>query len=558
MPLTQPPKDAALAPACATVDALLAWPADVPERGPILDMADNLRDAIAAAVVPPPVPVQPLDPLLVYDVPLNQGSSGSVGSTTADYLYIPTHPWDNKGGDWVDNTELPQGTTPFASVPIKLGQTGAVTLDVSGLLRPNRPGEQMQICLRAKLAGATSPTFVFNSKESVTGGAPALFYGDGSLADLPNADVACNRSTANELGGNQTWIVSALSNVYLRFPAPPAGTTKATLTLSLVHVADAGGFLEAYDGTKRLPAPPTETWSLAGSGLPCFIDTPYFGLDAPPYIRARLYGDPAHSLDLDKYGQRNVVTDETGAQVLQITFDPHLNAGATVSILFPDQNEVTEAASEFDIRFMPDMVDGMTQGFKCAFGWSSATKNDDAYYASIWKLKPGRCGTLLSGNGGAKAHGNDGWSMRFDAFRPVTPDTHPLAGHVVPMQYVYWPEQADFYGDPWPWNLAQYTPKVGEWHTITQRAKVNSMNMVGGFNSDAELDGYLDGHLALRRRGFYLRTTDKPIISLPPYNVDSKLKIGRIWFNVYHGGTALPRSRCSFQIRNFRAAVLTP
>jgi hypothetical protein len=543
-------KDQAAAAASAAAASVNVWPDDVPEKPALIGQAAALANGINAAVVPPPVPVQPLDPLLVYDVPLNQGSSGSVGSTTSDYIYTPTHPWDNKGGDWTDANGMPQGPVAHASVAINLGQTGVVTLDVTNLIRP---GEQMQICLRARTAQVTAPTFVFNSKES--GIATGIAYD--TVAYAPLADVACNKSTANELGGGQTLTVSALSNVYLRFPAPPAGTTKATLTLSLVYVYDAGGFLEAYDGTKRLPAPPTETWSLAASGLPCFLQTQSFA-DAPDYIKARLFGDPVHSLDLDKYGQRNIVLDETGSNVLQITFDPHLNAGATVSVLFPNQEEVTEAASEFDIRFMPDMVEGMAQGFKCAFGWSSATKNDDAYYASIWKLKPGRAGTLLAGNGGAKTHGNDGWSLRFDAFRPVTPDSHPIAGHVIPMQYAYWPGQSDFYGDPWAWNLAQYSPKVGEWHTITQRAKVNTVTSTGGYFNDAELDGYLDGHLALRRRGFYLRTTDKPIISLPPYNVDSQLKIGRIWFNVYHGGTALPRSRCSFQIRNFRAAVLTP
>jgi len=34
---------------------------------------------------------------------------------------------------------------------------------------------------------------------------------------------------------------------------------------------------------------------------------------------------------------------------------------------------------------------------------------------------------------------------------------------------------------------------------------------------------------------------------------NAKLAIGHIWLNSYHGGTTTPISRCSFQVRNFRA-----
>jgi hypothetical protein len=121
------------------------------------------------------------------------------------------------------------------------------------------------------------------------------------------------------------------------------------------------------------------------------------------------------------------------------------------------------------------------------------------------------------------------------------------------MQYVYWPGQFDFYGDPWEWGLQNRSLQAGEWYTITQRCKVNTC--VGtDFKKDAEFDGYINQKLALRKRGFYQRTTDRPLIALPPYNVRSKLAIGRIWLNTYHGETALPLARCSFQVRNFRAA----
>lgn len=547
MPLTQAQKDAAVADAVKLFEDVASWENDVPERTPVL--AAIPLSKIQAANVPGPAPTIVPDPIIVFDVPLNQGSSGSIGSTTSGYIYTPSHPWRNAGGDWIDADGIAQGSAPFHSVPVRVGQTGRIDLDVTRLIRA---GEQPQICLRHRSATASAPTIALNSRESGAATAPFLTYGPGGEIHYPLADVQCNKSTVYELGGNPTTTLGTGSISYLRFPEPPAGATVATLTLNLVAVRDASGFVAAYDGSYRPDPAPPETYTLKGDPR-IFFETQCFE-DAPGYMKAILFGDAAHSYAIDKYHQRNIVVDETGEKVLQITFDPAVNAGATTSILFPNQDEADEAACEFDIRFLPDMETGMVQGFKCAFGWSSSTKNDDAYFAGWNKIKPGRCGTLLAGNGGAKSHGYDGWSMRFDAFRPVTPAGHPLYQHVVPMQYVYWPGQSDYYGDSWPWTLCGFSPKLNEWHTITQRAKINSLNADGSFNRDAELDGYLDGHLALRRRGFHLRTTDRPLISLPPYNVESRLAIGRIWLNIYHGGTALPRSRCSLQIRNFRAA----
>jgi hypothetical protein len=83
--------------------------------------------------------------------------------------------------------------------------------------------------------------------------------------------------------------------------------------------------------------------------------------------------------------------------------------------------------------------------------------------------------------------------------------------------------------------------------------KVNTC-VGNAWQKDAEFDGYIDHALAVRKRNFHLRETDYPIIAQYPMNVRSKLAIGRVWLNSYHGGTSTPISRCSFQVRNFRVA----
>jgi hypothetical protein len=68
--------------------------------------------------------------------------------------------------------------------------------------------------------------------------------------------------------------------------------------------------------------------------------------------------------------------------------------------------------------------------------------------------------------------------------------------------------------------------------------------------------------LTHRRRGYYYRTTNDPLIMHAPYNVQEGVTYnvrsthlwGSGWLNAYAGGLLLPLSRCSFQVRNLRVA----
>ena len=129
-----------------------------------------------------------------------------------------------------------------------------------------------------------------------------------------------------------------------------------------------------------------------------------------------------------------------------------------------------------------------------------------------------------------------------------------MRGRFVPSTYAYWPGQSDYYGDQWPWLLQRRSMIAGEWVRIGQSVRVN--DCVGtNFQRNAQFDGFMDGLLACRHRDFMLRTTDKPLIAMAPYNVQSVGAIGRIWLNAYHGGTSVPKARCSFQVRNVRVAA---
>ncbi len=518
----------------------------------IIPQVDAVAEAINLLVADPTLPPPPEDIITIYDGPKNTVGSPP-GGISKKMLYQNWLPWKNVGGDWVDAAGTSQGIAPYFTLSPTTGEVGKIQADVSSLFRQDT---------RMLLRGVGTETCVFVARGAGQSGPVVIYDTPGGKVISPCiADAECNPSTDYELGDNPTFSVSSADGVYIAFPEAPADWAKATLELTISKEWTGGkinGFKFAWGGLPPM-SNPTETLSLKGDPR-VFFETADF-TDIPPWLQHQIFGDPTHSLALDTYKQKNLVKDEDGNTVLQLTFDPHLNGCLAATIPFPNGDEADEAAVEFEMRFMPDMLVGLRQGFKCFAGFRSATKPDDAYFCAVNPgTQVGRFGTLLAGNGGAKSHGNDGWSTRFDMSMSPAPD-HPMYGHFGPYQYVYWPEQADFYGDPHLWNGAGFTPRAGEWHRYTTHLKVNSC--VGTvFQRDASIAMWIDGALAHRWDNFYLRNTDDPLIMHAPYNVQegktydvrSKLRIGSVWLNAYHGGTALPLARCSYQIRNLRVA----
>ena len=502
--------------------------------------------SVLIADAPPPDPGAE-DPALIYD-----GTNGITGT----HLYARLTPWRNKGGDWLDADNVAQGSKPFGETLLATNQAGPFTVDVTSLVKQ---GGEPQLCLRPFNTSAMGAIFQFKSRETGQGPVLKVTYDDDELATIPVMyDSECNPSTAYETGAATTITVGS-NGAYLRFPQPIKPVKQAMLVLN--GTINTGGKLRIFKFALHRAPPPTETFTLKDDPRVFYETEAFDGPETPLFLQAQLFGATASN---PTYKNPNLVVDIGGGQkAFQATFDPASNSVLSASLAFPDFEEADEAAVEFDIRLMPDMVDGIADAFKLFAGFAASTKNDDDYFSQwtkrasdppAWAMKniPGRAGSMIAGNSGARAHGDDGWSHRFDCF-DTPPYPHPLHKRWLLTQYTYWPGQSDAFGDQWSWNLNNSMLLTNEWYTITERMKINTC-LATNYQQDAEFDGYINNHLAIRRRNYYLRTTDTPIIAKPPYNVKSKLAIGRIWIATYHGGTAHALSRCSFQIRNFRAA----
>lgn len=104
-------------------------------------------------------------------------------------------------------------------------------------------------------------------------------------------------------------------------------------------------------------------------------------------------------------------------------------------------------------------------------------------------VKEGKLSGLCGGacnSGGKKPDGRDGWSSRviWRGDRAA--------------QYLYWPGQADIYGDIAPWRDARLT--TGAWHHVETYVRVNHPGQADGV-SESWLDGrrvYLNRHIRWR------------------------------------------------------------
>ena len=496
---------------------------------------------------PPPPPADGAEnPLLIYD---------STPGLTRDSLYLRIIQWANKGGDWTDRDGKAQGSAPYASTSVAKGRTDPLRLDATALAAA---GEPVQICIRA------TAIMSFRSRAyGAQGPALELTYADGSNGVLyAVADAESNVSTAYELGGNAALGLSYSNRAYVRFPAPAKPVANATLVLVPSYINESGrvdlyrfaihldklGVVEPY-------APMTD----------CFVETEAFERGTVPDATYNRIARINSVTQPDAaWKQWEWVTRPDGGKALRITFDPRGSSALSSAIPFPGGIEADEVEWEFKIRMNEDLLIGARDGFKLFAGPTSKTKPDDNAFVHFSGSPEylGTFGTLLAGNGGSKAHGDDGWSLRWDAWNSP-PAGHPMHGRFLPMQYAYHPEQSDYYGDAWSWSGQNTAMVVGQAHTVRQRCRINSVTHLGmgqmDARKDAEFDGWLDGLPVLRKRDFRMRTTLWPLIGKAPHNVPrTNLAIGRIWLNSYHGGTSTPKARCSFDVWDFRARIITP
>lgn len=447
---------------------------------------------------------------------------------TRDYLYSHVAPWRQRGGDWLDANGVMHGPTPLAASPAPAGAW--CVLDVSSLVEPGQP---VQIVVR-NLRGVAAR--VVHGRR---GSAPPVLV----LAD--NSALPCRASAvstiASALNANTapTFALQDGTTLYLRFD-PCTGP--AMLRIWVERVFGGNAELGAYRWVE--PAPPlaadTSTATLEGeSGL--YYQTPDFGGVEWDWLKDDRYANRFQQYDWQ---------DTDAGRALRIWMDPRQGMVFEGAVPLP---ESTDVAFEYDLCHLSTPTDhGLRDSGKMP-GFRGPTKPDDRVSLAkspLWShLPPGTMGSMLAGNGGAKVHGNDGWSLRGAHGIPY-PVGHPLEGSIYMGQYAYHVDMQGLYGDSWAWTQSypQGAP-LGRWCRVYQRLRVNTPGQ-----RDGVLECRIDGRVVFRKTDLYLRS-DKPWSALAALGVQTQGGIRSVWLNMWHGGTSMPTKRFPFvMLRNLKVA----
>jgi len=457
---------------------------------------------LAAAALAAPHQTGKVDPRDLWA----EGARGDDGATRDFYNRAATLRWRQLLGDWRDAEGKAQGDAPFGEAElVDDDKPEFVGWDVTRLVRkwvdgslPNRG-----FFLRALSGGGS---FKFRSREHADASQhPQLVIDDRPFA--AEADTYLERSTYRGMGGADTLTLSPQNPVLLRFRLDGVSGVIKSATLRLFVYAENGPRTRAAvfqcDSGRELAA---TTESAAGVAARYPEDR---GLGKDPAVL--LFSD----FEADEWGRG-------------------WSRGADAATLAPVSADAERRFEPFQGRALRvQIAKGTNTGMNVEylFGKQTGSEPEETYLRYYLRVSrdwqtlqggkmPGIAGTYgKAGWGGRKVNGTDGWSAR-GSFSVAPPEGNPLAGLVPVGNYVYHADMEGQYGDIWNW-LDGYGGLLEKdrWYCLEQHVKLNTPG-----KKDGVLRAWVDGRRSFEKTDLRFRDVDR-------------LKIEKVWMNVYHGGT---------------------
>ena len=494
----------------------------------------------------------------ISDDPLN-------GTTTAYFHAGAMVPWENMNGDWIDANGVSQGPVPvssFASVRQDTPQT--LSFDLTAHAQAGKRFEfRMDVVGYPRTLASTlgvPPILTVHYADGTTSAAAAIVassIGGGSSAVQPN----------------KLWLTGGSVGI-LRFPRPPAGViASAIITVPGVDAhwtADSVVQLFLIRRPNLIATGPVELGIAQGFVLDANIKS-------DPRVLFSLDLDrPWAELFLDKGPDwtNGLRYDWTGKDQ---TLYPQISAGRIVSggpgddqpLVVVDQTETLAGFLPRDPRISKVLRVHLPAGDECLsdrlmFFKPTATGDQNLPIDPAGKLPqkmyvrssvrlgtnffvpagsahnggkwwPGFAHrTTYAGNGGAYAHGNDGWSCRGQFILPNTVRDPLFQKRMLwgTYQYNKFMNQNDImYG-------AGGALKLAQWYDIEVGMVMNTPGVANG-----QLRAWVDGIKVFEKTDFWWR--DDPAIS--PYLKDGLTGVGSygpvadmgilmLWWNDWFGG----------------------
>ena len=442
----------------------------------------------------------------------------AAGPTCEHFTTMGQLAWTRKGGDWIDAAGAEFGAQAFDVQTVPLGRSRQyVELDLTAMVRLWLEGKvpNMGLMLRAEPAGPGQPAGQadFHSKESpdlVARPTLKLSWADGSRARFsPAADTFLDCTSVTSLGALPNLSVRADRSSLLRFNLPRSSQRLVSATLILTSDmqyaggARIGAYLAAPPFARKLPPPQP--------GLAASYPNDK-GIAGDPNVLFASGFDhwwwPLSWRDWALRGKSDTVSEDPDRRfeplvgdALRVRFEKGQKMGLDLRYLFSrhSQAEPQDLYLRYYLRFGDD--------------WNP--------YADGGKL-PGMSGTYgRAGWGMRPTDGRNGWSMR--AGFSLRPKGAPsVAGLTALVTNAYHAQLQDAGGDYWGWNSGPAALlQNNRWYAVEQHVKLNTPGQ-----PDGVFEAWIDGQRVFLNDRLLYR------------HVDS-LKIETVWFDVYHGGTAV-------------------
>ncbi len=445
-------------------------------------------------------------------------SAHNDGATRDFYNRGAALPWRNFLGDWHDATGAAQGETPYtATTVLDTDEARFIEWDVTDLVFDWLDGAYPNQGMLLRLTGGGGPVDFRSREWAESAERPQLVLDTtgGTIVLGPEADTTLAGSTFTSQGQTEGLRVAAGNVPLLRFDVSgvAAGTLESA-TLRLFSHVQFGGSTEVgvFRTTPGSLGPDVSVQSglaadfAADEGISDHADVLFF----------EDFSSDDWEDGFTHTGGVYVVTDSDPTRgfsrlqgrALRATMPEDANLGLNLHYDFLDETGAEPEAIYFRyyLRF--------------ANNWQQTVDGG--------KL-PGISGTYnTAGWGGRRADGTNGWSAR-GLFELSVPDSdrNPLSQHTPVGSYVYHADMPTQYGDAYIWNQNWGTDGRGgvldidRWYCLELYVEMNTPS-----SNDGVLRAWVDGYLSFEKTDFRFRDVDS-------------LKIERVWFNLYHGGTAL-------------------
>jgi hypothetical protein len=432
--------------------------------------------------------------------------------------------WENELGDWSDANGDSQGSVPYATAPSGATTGAWIEIDVTTLVQADTENKGFY------LRHATS-SGVCDYWGRLTDDAPELIINGDTYAECL-ATAGMYDSTSTNLDTSDKFQLSTSSAAVIQFEYPNVEVTSATLRLRVEDKRSSGTTtVQVF-----MARPPTFTFG---------GENPVAGSD-PTVI---------HEMDWTEYTVPDTAEVLDGGARLRNKFesidgeDTRLSLSRIVWLMEGDETDAgrppISTLDEAYVRMHVLLEDDFTStvdGNKAAIGWDlrGGYWVDDGYWQST------------TGNGGSPGTGLKVWnsdkgqweyqghSIRME-FGKAADDGNPYAAYRPVQSYVYHLDQAGLFGSIA--RLGAGIIRVGEWFTIEQRIKLNSIT--GPYDANGNGEAVADGIMQTWLNGDLVQTkTDYRWRRHP------EMGIFGMWHNWFFGGVSSPDKEMHYQIAN--------